>query len=76
MEVTDKAVHELHGEAMVIDGLIIAKWERQVFEDVEMEQLLVVREGESTAEQTSFEAFALSGGGAVPMSTHHSGDTP
>ena len=50
--------------------------ERQVFEDVEMEQLLVVREGESTAEQTSFEAFALSGGGAVPMSTHHSGDTP
>jgi membrane dipeptidase len=36
MEVTDKAVHELHGEAMVIDGLIIAKWERQVFEDMRL----------------------------------------
>ncbi len=35
MATTDKAALQLHRDSIVFDGLVIAKWERQVFEDMQ-----------------------------------------
>lgn len=67
------------GQATAIVSLEVvwpASGEHQVFEDVALDQVLVIREGESRARQVSFEAFALSGGSAVPLTPHHTGHTP
>ena len=52
--------------------------ERQLFEEVEMDQLVIIREGDATPVRVAFDAFTLAGGGGAGQSLapRHAAHTP